>query len=214
MRLCLLQKAQDIQLLLGLYSMSDIKITHDQFIGVYENVLSQEDCKSIIDFFENDFENNFDGKSADKFLRDKMERHDYFKFYRADDVSNFVVLKINEALDKCIELYAEEFWIVKQIKATSLQIKLQKTPPRGGYHVWHCEQAGSDADRVLVWTVYLNDIPSGEGETEFLWQGLRVQPKAGTVCIFPAPFTHTHRGNPVYSCNKYIATGWYTMLNY
>ena len=59
--------------------------------------------------------------------------------------------------------------------------------------------------------IFPKDIQDGEGETEFLWQGLRVKPKAGTVCIFPASFTHTHRGNPVYSCDKYIATGWYTL---
>jgi hypothetical protein len=191
--------------------MSGIKITHNQFIGIYENVLSEDECKNIIELFNDDLKNKINEKGADNFPKDKMERYDYQKFYKSDNTSNFIVSKINEILDKCIQLYAEEFWIVKQIKATSLQIKLQKTPPRGGYHVWHCEQEGSDADRVLVWTIYLNDIPSGEGETEFLWQGLRVQPKAGTVSIFPAAFTHTHRGNPVYSCDKYIATGWYTL---
>jgi len=192
--------------------MSDIKIMHNQFIGTYENVLSKEDCKNIIEIFENELKSKIDSSGENQFFRDKMERHDYHKFYKSNDLSNSIVLKVNESLDKAISLYAEEFWIVKQIKATSLDIKLQKTPPRGGYHVWHCEQGNkSCADRVLAWTIYLNDIPSGEGETEFLWQGLRVQPKAGTVSIFPASFTHTHRGNPVYSCDKYIATGWYTI---
>ena len=190
--------------------MNDIKIAHNQFIGIYENVLSEENCKNIIQLFEKDAENKINGGDT-QFLKDRMERHDYQKFYPSSDKSNEIVNIINEALDKSIVLYAEEFWIVKQLKATSLKIKLQKTPPRGGYHVWHCEQGSKEAEsRVLVWTIYLNDIPSGEGETEFLWQGLRVQPKAGTVCIFPASFTHTHRGNPVYSCDKYIATGWYT----
>ena len=191
--------------------MSDIKITHNQFIGVYENVLSEENCKNIIKLFEDDLKNKVDSNGNTQFFRDKMERYDYQKFYQTSDKSNQIVSVINDVLDKCISLYAEEFWTVKQLKATSLAIKLQKTPPRGGYHVWHCEQdSKKNEDRVLVWTVYLNDIPSGEGETEFLWQGLRVQAKAGTVSIFPASFTHTHRGNPVYSCDKYIATGWYT----
>lgn len=191
--------------------MNDIKIAHNQFIGIYENVLSEENCKNIIQLFEKDAENKINSGDA-QFLKDRMERHDYQKFYPSSDKSNEIVNIINEALDKSIVLYAEEFWIVKQLKATSLKIKLQKTPPKGGYHVWHCEQGRKETEsRVLVWTIYLNDIPSGEGETEFLWQGLRVQPKAGTVCIFPASFTHTHRGNPVYSCNKYIATGWYTL---
>jgi hypothetical protein len=191
--------------------MSDIKITHNQFIGIYENVLSAEDCKNIIETFEKDLNNQIDNNGDTQFFRDKMERYDYQKFYKSNDTSNLIVSKINEILDKAIQLYAEEFWIVKQLKATSLEIKLQKTPPKGGYHVWHCEQGNlKTTSRVLAWTVYLNNIPEGEGETEFLWQGLRVKSKAGTVCIFPASYTHTHRGNPVYSCNKYIATGWYT----
>jgi hypothetical protein len=192
--------------------MSDIKITHNQFIGIYENVLSKEDCKDIIKEFENDLKNKVFGSGDIQFKQDKMARHDYQQFYKSSDTSSLIVCKVNEVLDKCIQLYAEEFWIVKQLKATSLCVKLQKTPPKGGYHVWHQEQSMIDAtETVLAWTVYLNDVPSGEGETEFLWQGLRVQPKAGTVSIFPASFTHTHRGNPVYSCNKYIATGWYTL---
>ena len=192
--------------------MSDIKITHNQFIGTYENVLSKEDCANIIEIFKNDLKSKIYSSGENQFFRDKMERHDYHKSYESNNLSNPIVLKVNEVLDKAIKLYAEEFWIVKQLKATSLEIKLQKTPPRGGYHVWHCENGVfKNASRVLAWTVYLNDIPSGEGETEFLWQGLRVQPKAGTVSIFPASFTHTHRGNPVYSCDKYIATGWYTL---
>ena len=195
--------------------MSNIKIIHNQFIGIYENILSKEECNNIIKLFENDLKIKIDSSGDKQFSRDKMERYDYQKNYQSNNISNPIVLKINEVLDKCISLYAEEFWIVKQLEAaTSLWIKLQKTPPRGGYHVWHCEQdkgCVNSTSRVLAWTIYLNDIPDGEGETEFLWQGLRVKPKAGTVSIFPASFTHTHRGNPVYSCDKYIATGWYTL---
>ena len=191
--------------------MTDIKIMHNQFIGTYENVLSEENCKKTIKLFKNDLNNKVEYGST-QFSKDRMERHDYQIEYESLDKSNEIVSIINGALNECIKLYAEEFWIVKQLQATSLSIKLQKTPPRGGYHVWHCESdCKKHGDRVLAWSLYLNDIPDGEGETEFLWQGVRVKPKAGTVCIFPASFTHTHRGNPVYSCDKYIATGWYTL---
>ncbi|MGD8810950.1 MAG: 2OG-Fe(II) oxygenase, partial [Gammaproteobacteria bacterium] len=97
-------------------------------------------------------------------------------------------------------------------KASTKEVKLQKTPPRGGYHFWHCENFTKDtATRVLAWMIYLNDIQPGEGETEFIWQKRRIQPAAGKCLIWPAAFTHTHRGNPVYSTSKYIATGWYTL---
>lgn len=192
--------------------MSDIEIVHNQFIGIYQNALSKENCKNTIELFENDLNNKINLNGETQFATDKLGRYDFSKIYKSDDLNNKIVKIINKTIDECIALYAEEFWIVRQLQATSLYIKLQKTPPRGGYHVWHAEQMKLiDANRVLAWTVYLNDIPSGEGETEFLWQGLRVQPKAGTVSIFPASFTHTHRGNPVYSCDKYIATGWYTL---
>jgi len=90
-------------------------------------------------------------------------------------------------------------------------MKVQKTPPKGGFHTWHCEHVShnNSAYRNLTWTLYLNDIPDGEGETEFLEYGVKVQPKKGLLCFFPAAWSHVHRGNPVYSCDKYIATGWY-----
>jgi len=117
---------------------------------------------------------------------------------------------VNGYLKRAIDMYSDEYFTVRQPKITSIEVRLQKTPIRGGYHTWHCEQTNIKvARRVLAWTMYLNDIPEGEGETEFLWQGIRIQPKAGTVSIFPAAFTHTHRGNPVYSKDKYIVTGWF-----
>ena len=37
--------------------------------------------------------------------------------------------------------------------------------------------------------------------------GEKIKPKSGRVVIFPASFTHLHRGKPPYE-TKYIATGW------
>ena len=54
---------------------------------------------------------------------------------------------------------------------------------------------------------YFNDIDDS-GETEFLYQHLKIKPKMGRVAIWPGSFTHLHRGNPPNE-SKYIATGWY-----
>jgi hypothetical protein len=188
-----------------------VKAIQKDFIGIYEEVLSKERCKEIIDKMEFHMDNNpseiRNGK--EQFKNGDVGRKDYQIF--ANKLFGVVSQDINKALDLCIQAYSDKFFILKNITSIrSDEIKLQMTPPRGGYHIWHCEQDGKfSADRVLAWTLYLNDIPDGEGETEFLWQGVRVKPRAGTLCIFPAAFTHTHRGNPVYSCDKYIATGWY-----
>jgi len=116
----------------------------------------------------------------------------------------------NKILDEGLKLYAEEYPSLQSChNFYSHVVKVQKTPPKGGFHIWHCERGSSNVARCLVWTIYLNDIPEGEGETEFLEYGIKVQPKKGMVSFFPADWTHTHRGNAVYTHNKYIATGWY-----
>ena len=55
--------------------------------------------------------------------------------------------------------------------------------------------------------IYLNDVEEG-GETEFLYQKIRIKPKSNMGLIWPGGFTHTHRGNPPLSGTKYILTGW------
>ena len=66
--------------------------------------------------------------------------------------------------------------------------------------------------RILTWTLYLNDVNEG-GETEFLHQSLRIKPKQGTIVVWPAGFTHIHRGNPPLSGEKYIVTGWVEVVS-
>ena len=91
-------------------------------------------------------------------------------------------------------------------------MKMQKTSSGGGYHVWHCEQGNDDqARRGIVYSLYLNSLPEeANGETEFLYQQRRIAPVQNTMVLWPASFTHPHRGNPVYGNNsKYIITGWF-----
>ncbi len=54
---------------------------------------------------------------------------------------------------------------------------------------------------------YLNDVAEG-GETEFFHQQRSLKPRAGTMVIAPAGFTHTHRGCVPRSGDKYILTSW------
>jgi hypothetical protein len=186
--------------------------SHRDFIGIYDEAISHQECNNIIEQFKL-VERNQSNEIHDNehLYGGPLKRKDFCVFAEkhVPDVHKFV----SERLHECLLHYCEHFFTVKDIPAASLEVKLQRTPPRGGYHIWHCEQdCQKHANRVLVWTIYLNDIPYNEGETEFLWQGVRVNPKAGRCAIWPAAFTHTHRGNPVYTCDKYIATGWYTLI--
>lgn len=115
-------------------------------------------------------------------------------------------------LQTCIVEYIEYYPALKHFNLTNRHnIKIQRTMPLGGYHVWHCERDGTldHNSRELAWMIYLNDMPEHEAETEFLYQAVKIRPTKGTVVIWPAGFTHVHRGLTVYTRSKYIATGWY-----
>ena len=88
-------------------------------------------------------------------------------------------------------------------------LKIQKTLPTEGYHVWHIEHGGGfmNEPRAFVFSIYLNDIEDG-GETEFKKKKKRVKPKTGRIVIWPAGFPYVHRGNPPLSGEKYILTSW------
>ena len=91
-------------------------------------------------------------------------------------------------------------------------MKMQRTDTGEGYHIWHAEQGAElSANRVLVYMLYLNNLSNeANGETEFLYQQIRVTPEENKMILWPASYTHAHRGNPVYGNNsKYIVTGWF-----
>lgn len=83
---------------------------------------------------------------------------------------------------------------------------------QGGYHYFHSEiypqgQHNEPLHRELALLLYLNDVDDG-GETEFFYQDIKVKPKAGRLAIFPAGFTHTHKGHIPQSSDKYVITAW------
>ena len=177
------------------------------FLAIYDNAISKENCNFIIEEFERILKTN----PLDIYKpiqSSKLSRSD-ISIYSERALPECAKL-INESLNNCIKEYFEEFFVIDKTRLSSNCIKIQKTFPRGGFHNWHYEAYSREySQRVLAWSLYLNDVPNGEGETEFLWQGVKIKPKLGRICIWPASFTHVHRGNPTYSCDKYIATGWF-----
>ena len=121
---------------------------------------------------------------------------------------NRYVSGYNQAFNRCFEHYAKEYEALVEMPLAHTFFNIQRTLPKQGYHIWHCENAGPTCTRrVLATMMYLNDDFEG-GETEFLYQSRRVEAKTGRLVIWPAHFTHLHRGNPPLSGEKYIATGW------
>lgn len=83
--------------------------------------------------------------------------------------------------------------------------QLMKYEPNKHCHIIHCESCGDE--RVFAWMIYLNTINDGGG-TEFIQQNTTAQPIAGDMYLWPAGWTHFHRGVVAPSEKKYIITGW------
>jgi hypothetical protein len=85
---------------------------------------------------------------------------------------------------------------------------LQRTQPGEHYH-WHIDggsHAFSQRQLVAIW--YLNTVEGPGGETEFLFQDLKIKPERGKLLLFPPFWTHEHRGVTLQQGIKYIATTW------
>jgi len=191
-----------------IYSQSD-------FIGVYEEAYSSTFCEDAIAMFEW-------AKTSGLILRrnqlepgmDKVRKDDEcvfaFEFDMMHSKKHITKTFIDVFWSQIYPKYNDDFEAALSGSSgahTMYTVKAQKTLPGQGYHVWHYEGATREtAHRLLTWILYLNDVEEG-GETEFLYYRRRIKPKQGTFVLFPGALTHTHRGNPPLSGEKYILTG-------
>ena len=188
-------------------------------IGMYQNVLPEGFCSHLIKQFDIFQEKGYCGTRKTNENANRYHMDDTFLFLNVNNhpesLERFedegTIDTINYGLQKCFDDYVNKFDILQSISLRSSVIKVQKTNPGQGYHVWHFEKDFMEPQRMLVWVIYLNDIDAA-GETEFLYQKLRIPPKENTAVIWPATYTHVHRGNVVHGdTSKYIITGWFNL---
>ena len=186
----------------------------NNFIGFYqaEEVL----CDDIIDFYNQHKKYAIKGLSAkstdeintDINVKDSIDlavsaRHLY---YPMDEYRKH----LQESLDKYIKIYIDannysRFKIVEDYNIQHYSIG-------GGFKTWHFESnSPSSMRRILVFMTYLNDVP--DGGTIFKYQNIITPAKKGSTVIWPAGFTHTHKGQISHTKEKFIVTGWWSLID-
>ena len=190
--------------------------THNinNFIGVYDNFITEEDCKKAIKIYET--ENQFH-KTVNRIDSEKasaLTKQDQQFFCLPNNVNIWWdrVKPLIYNFDIAWKNYDKFTGATEALGSVELfrtSLKIQKTLPGEGYHIWHVEHGRGyeNEARAFVYTIYLNDVEEG-GETEFLHFSKRVKPKTGRIVIWPAGFPYVHRGNPPLSGEKYILTSW------
>ena len=180
------------------------------FIGIWD-INNNDLCKKIINFFEKrrdlqklgaiGFGKNEQVKnSIDISLHPKNLKEEGF-----EDIKYFF-----DYLLECYEDYKTQ-WPFLNNNFTNLHIpsfNLQKYETGGHFKMMHCERVNIQSmHRIFAWMIYLNDVEDG-GETYFDHYDLKIKPSTGKTLIWPAEWTHAHRGEVLNKGNKYIITGW------
>ena len=108
--------------------------------------------------------------------------------------------------------YSEQWPFLKNI-AQEVEIgkfNIQRYEKGQHFQRIHTERSSiASLHRLFAWMTYLNDVsPEDGGSTIFTHYGLELQPRKGQTLIWPAEWTHAHKGSILKGNSKYIITGW------
>ncbi len=186
----------------------------DNYIRTYENVVDVDSCKFLINKFdasEKEFENILVEKDDDKvisFNQINIYNGDSWEGIR-DKLAQVYWFYIHKYKEDCN--ITKEMWPpFEKIGVEAIRIKRYENNDYDRFDD-HVDSTDGCDKRFLNMLIYLNDVEEG-GETEFpqlqkpgTYIKLSVQPKAGTMVIFPPMWPWLHAGRKPISGRKYFA---------
>ena len=142
---------------------------------VIDNALTDDQCDLLIA--------EADGKMNDSF--GPPRNYSYYEFPATHQLCvNVGSAIVNEYIKKYPEINSTfDPWEVDHFR-------LKRFDPGQHYEVWHCEHSIRNPFRLAACILYLSDHNCG---TEFM-TGEMVKSKKGRAIMFPAFWTHFHRG--------------------
>tara|TARA_B100000579_G_scaffold402271_1_gene385392 strand:- start:193 stop:804 length:612 start_codon:yes stop_codon:yes gene_type:complete len=180
------------------------------FIGQWK-IEPNSICEKIIDYFEFHSIQQEEGSTAagiDTNIKDSIDIS-----IKPKDIikpGNEVFKEYFDRLYECQADYFEQWPFLKDfIKKTEIgKFNLQRYKPGQHFKHLHSERCSLPTlHRIFAFMTYLNDVNEG-GSTYFSHYDLEIKPEKGLTLIWPAEWTHAHRGNVLTSGKKYIITGW------
>ncbi len=172
------------------------------FIEKYK--VPEKICDNLIKYYKNNVEYKNKGQSLEK-TKDSTD----VMFYNPSN--NEYINNFFHHLGISIQKYVKKFKICEKIH-TELGNNIQYYKPGGGYPNLHYERSNKMPNRMLVYMLYLNTV-TDKGGTEFPLQNITLSAIKGDLYIWPAEFTHPHKGIISPTQEKYIATGWFELVN-
>jgi len=175
-------------------------------IHVHDDVLTEEDCAFLIDYFEinsskhervdSDGTPNFTQLNITDFRKDNL---------KLDEMHNAILKKIFEYCEKYYD-YIDKRVFPSTCLLEKFRIKRYHANGIDRFDTHVDVSDKSSANRYLSITFYLNDVEEG-GNTVF--KDITIQPKRGRMMLFPPMWMYPHKGEPPISNTKYILTTYF-----
>ncbi len=180
-------------------------------IEVY-NTFTPHACKTLIDAFHaDDTGHKMPGTTANNIQQDSLKKSTDLGCNFTNDQCTLFNDIIRPGLQKALDLYVEKYHTLQIGAPFNVDdcYNIQHYKDGEGYFALHCEYMPwpntNFVYRNLAWMINLNDAECG---TEFPLQNQILLARQGNVSIWPAYWTHHHRGVTPNIGDKYIVTGW------
>lgn len=167
-------------------------------------------CADIVDFFESRPDMQKTGKTYGGFDAESKRSMDITVYPRDLELEDYLPLRTYiDRLYECFADYVAQWPFLGTLGRFNIgPFNIQRYAPGGHFNQIHTERNSvANSHRILAWMTYLNDVAAG-GSTYFPHFDLDIRPETGKTLIWPAEWTHAHRGNTVTEGVKYIVTGW------
>jgi len=187
------------------YAINEIK--PQSFIFEIKGALPADICREIVRRFEASPAQQYAGRVGQLASQDRSVKRTTDLAASGNEGWADIDQILHRSLGLAIREFRERYPFFKG-PFKDIGYNIQRYLP-GEYYHWHIDGGSHQfADRQLVALWYLNDVEGPGGETEFLYQDIKIRPEEGTLVLFPPFWTHEHRAATVQQGKKYIATTW------
>jgi len=158
-----------------------------------DNFLTQKECKQIIKKY--------------KKICTSESLGTYLNYNHIDiQLDQYWADKLFNLLDK----YAKKYDGINIIEPWAIDnVRFKHFPKNYSFDKWHCEQTSNYPYRIIGILIYLSDHEEG---TEFYHENKTIKSKAGRAIVFPATWTHIHRGQKTKK-DRYLLSAYAFLRN-
>lgn len=164
-----------------------------------DNIFTKEECENLINLYTNN--NSYQGIHTNP-------NGSVGYYYNDIDINSF---PYSHVINNFLNLYTEKYPEINMTSSywalSTLRFKYFKKG--NSFDNFHSEHSITHSQRVIGIQIYLTEHDCG---TEFFYLKKTIKSKVGRVCIFPAYFTHTHKGQPDFLKDRMIITGYYNFV--